>query len=592
MNAFEWVRFAALSDLGRKRKNNEDSYGTFPEIGVWLVADGMGGGDDGEIASAATVEAVEEFAATHPFPEGSAFAADELARTFENVFCKASAWIFNRAKERKLSGCGSTVVGVAIDATNPGHAVAFHAGDSRLYRVRGFSIKQITKDHSAAELIGAKDESKMNPMFRGMILRAVGVHPKVELELTPFDVKRGDRILICSDGLSRMVPDRKLKSILRDDADVEKTVRELIDAANEAGGIDNITAEVLMIGDLPEPLPKAELPKGATAEDSVTDTSRGSSTDRDTTDTAETNLMTAVTQCTNDETIKVVTLSDLGLKNEKSQKRHGRHWMAFAALVLSAVVAVIAAAVLVHGMKREKVETPHDGVQTATSAAETYPSAKPPARGAMRSAPPHEAVSMQGGGVSPASERQVFTPDQVATNDTAVATNEDVVVTTPVVPVVEEVEPPVSTNVLQAVTNAAPVVANPPPAITNLPPKKANGALVGACEKHEIDAFAAAIRKRLPADKRFEFAEQIKRLSSSARDCARMKTEKTAQKLSVDLKYVLISAHSVREALPTTGTGALALARAWDAVEKGDGDSAALQRACAEVLMRVRDELK
>ena len=108
----------------------------------------------------------------------------------------------------------------------------------------------------------------------------------------------------------------------------------------------------------------------------------------------------------------------------------------------------------------------------------------------------------------------------------------------------------------------------------------------------EIDAFAAAIRKRLPADKRFEFAEQIKRLSSSARDCARMKTEKTAQKLSVDLKYVLISAHTVREALPTTGTGALALARAWDAVEKGDGDSAALQRACAEVLMRVRDELK
>ena len=556
MNAFEWVKFAALSDLGRKRKNNEDSYGTFPEIGVWLVADGMGGGDDGEIASAATIKAVEEFAAAHPFPEGSAFAADELVRSFENVFCKASSWIFNRAKERKLSGCGSTVVGVAIDATNPGHAVAFHAGDSRLYRVRGFSIKQITKDHSAAELIGAKDESKMNPMFRGMILRAVGVHPKVELELTPFDVKRGDRILICSDGLSRMVPDRKLKSILRDDADVEKTVRELIDAANEAGGVDNITAEVLVIGDLPEPLPKADLPVEAMPGDTVTESSRGSSTDRDTTDTAETNRLTAVTQCTNDEAVKVVTLSDLGLENEKRRKRRGRRWMAFAALVLSAVVIVVAAAVLVYGMRREKVAMPHDEVQTVRLEPERCQS------------------------------------EPVVTNVVPVVTNAETEVTKPVAPEVEIVLPSVSTNALQAVTNAAPVVANPPPAITNLPPKKANGALVGACEKHEIDAFAAAIRKRLPADKRFEFAEQIKRLSSSARDCARMKTEKTAQKLSVDLKYVLISAHSVREALPTTGTGALALARAWDAVEKGDGDSATLQRACAEVLIRVRDELK
>lgn len=556
MKAFEWVRFAALSDLGRKRKNNEDSYGTFPEIGVWLVADGMGGGDDGEIASAATVKAVEEFAAAHPFPEGSAFAADELVRSFENVFCKASSWIFNRAKERKLSGCGSTVVGVAIDATNPGHAVAFHAGDSRLYRVRGFSIKQVTKDHSAAELIGAKDESKMNPMFRGMILRAVGVHPKVELELTPFDVKRGDRILICSDGLSRMVPDRKLKSILRDDADVEKTVRELIDAANEAGGVDNITAEVLMIGDLPEPMPKVELPTDVTPEDSATESSRGSSSDRDTTDTAETNLMTAVTQCTNDETIKVVTLSDLGLKNEKMQKRHGRRRMAFAALVLSAVVIVVAAAVLVYGMRREKVAMPHDEMQTVRLEPERCQS------------------------------------EPVVTNVVPVVTNEDAVVTTPATPEVEIVAPPVSTNFLPVATNAVSALANPLPVVANLPPTKANGALVAACERHEVDAFAAAIRKRLPADRRFEFAEQIKRLSSSARDCARMKTEKTAQRLAVDLKYVLLSSHAVRETLPTTGTGALALARAWDAVEKGDGDTATLQRACAEVLMRVRDELK
>lgn len=240
--------------------------------------------------------------------------------------------------------------------------------------------------------------------------------------------------------------------------------------------------------------------------------------------------------------------------------------MAFAVLVLSAVVIAAVSVALVYGMNRKKAEMPHDEVETAA-----------------RLCPPSEASS--GGGAPCQSE-------PVVTNDAPVVTNEDAAVTTSAIPDAEIIVPPVATNVPPAVTNAMPAVANSLPAVTNLPSKKANGALVAACEKHGIDAFAAAIRKRLPADKRLEFAEQVKRLSSSARDCARMKTEKAAQRMSVDLKYVLLSSHAVREALPTTGTGAVALARAWDVAEKGDGDPATLQRACAEVLMRVRDELK
>ena len=214
MTPFKYIKAAALSDVGRNRKNNEDSFGAFPSIGVWCVADGMGGGDDGEVASAAVVREIEGFASKFAFPSGGAYSADDLARGIADAVDAASAWIFDRTKELHLASCGSTVVGVVLDAVSPGKAVAFHAGDSRLYRIRGKKIKQITTDHSAAELIGAKDESKVNPMFRGMVLRAVGVRRNVDVELTDFDVKRGDRILICSDGLSRMVPDRELMKIL------------------------------------------------------------------------------------------------------------------------------------------------------------------------------------------------------------------------------------------------------------------------------------------------------------------------------------------------------------------------------------------
>ena len=261
MSAFRHLHGVGLSDIGRKRSNNEDSFGVFPDDGVFCVADGMGGGDDGEVASAAAVRAVETFVNSHRPPTGVSYSIGEFSDGICAAINDASAWICSRAKEKRLKGCGSTFVGVCFSASKPDEAIALHAGDSRLYRIRGRSIQQITTDHSAAELIGAKDDGELNPMFRGMILRAVGIQPSVEIERTPFNVRKGDRILVCSDGLSRMVPDKKVLSIVRESPSVERAAEALVAQANEAGGIDNVTVVLVDVGELPSPMPVVPMHK-------------------------------------------------------------------------------------------------------------------------------------------------------------------------------------------------------------------------------------------------------------------------------------------------------------------------------------------
>ncbi len=252
MKRFGHLVFAARSEIGLKRKNNEDAYGAFPSHGVWCVADGMGGGDDGEIASAAVVQAIDDFCKEYPMPTGGAYSAWEISRGVTAAVNAASSWVFRRAQSRRLKGCGSTFAGVVFDATRPSDALVMHAGDSRVYRIRGKEIRQITKDHSAAELVGVKKESDLNPMFRGMILRAVGIAESVEVDMTPMSVREGDVVLVCSDGLSRMIPDKKILSIVRDNRnDVNIAAEKLIEAVYSAGAVDNVTSVLIAVRELP-----------------------------------------------------------------------------------------------------------------------------------------------------------------------------------------------------------------------------------------------------------------------------------------------------------------------------------------------------
>ena len=259
MGHFDFLRHAAQSDVGRKRRNNEDDFGAFPQIGLWLVADGMGGGEDGEVASAQVVKEFSALATAHPFPDAAAYPSEALMPHVVATVGAASSWVYDYAKRRNLSSCGSTVVGCVLDRVNPGKAVAFHVGDSRLYLLSGAEIRRVTRDHSAAEAIGIKDEAKLNPIFRSMIMRAVGVRKEVEVELTPFEVKPGDRILVCSDGLTRMVSDQDILRIANGQRDPELAVTALVDAANEAGGIDNVTVLIVDVGELPPGMTAAAL---------------------------------------------------------------------------------------------------------------------------------------------------------------------------------------------------------------------------------------------------------------------------------------------------------------------------------------------
>lgn len=281
MEAFPHIRYAAKSDIGRKRTNNEDALGAFPSSGIFCVADGMGGGDDGEVASAATIKAVERFTKECPVSGKFTYPIEGIVSGVRNAVNSASAWIARRTRCNGLKGCGSTFVSICFDAARPNTAIALHAGDSRLYRIRGRSIEQMTVDHSAAELIGAKNDKEVNPMFRGMILRAVGIQSSVELERTEVQLKPRDRILICSDGLSRMVSDRKLLSIIRTAEDLDKIVDRLVAAANDAGGVDNITVVLIEVGEFPAPLPVSPL-AGAVGDDTVLETESLPTEDKDT----------------------------------------------------------------------------------------------------------------------------------------------------------------------------------------------------------------------------------------------------------------------------------------------------------------------
>ncbi|MBQ9726372.1 MAG: serine/threonine-protein phosphatase [Kiritimatiellae bacterium] len=238
------MQWGAASDVGRRRRNNEDAWGAFPEAGAWCVADGMGGAEGGETASRAVVSelgaALRRWGALVP-----PLSLPDRAELFARAADAASAWIFDWAARNGAPGAGTTLAAVLLDPARPGRPLALHAGDSRLYRLRGRRLSRITEDHSVAGLAGVRDESELPPGFRNLVTRAVGVRPRVELEKTPFRLAPSDRLLLCSDGLYRMVSDGGIAEVLHAAATPEEAAAALVARANDAGGEDNVTALVL-----------------------------------------------------------------------------------------------------------------------------------------------------------------------------------------------------------------------------------------------------------------------------------------------------------------------------------------------------------
>lgn len=227
MTAGDATEHAALSDVGREREGNEDRFLERPPL--FAVADGMGGAQAGEIASAIAVETLAGTSGAH-----------DLTRAIE----EANARIYAKAAEdRELSGMGTTVTATWAEG---GTLTVAHVGDSRAYRLRDGMLEQLTEDHS---LVGGlvrmgsitPAEAEEHPQ-RSVILRAVGVEPEVEVDLREHEVADGDVYLLCSDGLSGMVRDEVIEATLGLDAPLDDVAEMLIQLANASGGRDNITA--------------------------------------------------------------------------------------------------------------------------------------------------------------------------------------------------------------------------------------------------------------------------------------------------------------------------------------------------------------
>ena len=219
-----YFRSAAATDVGRVRTNNEDGFVDRPEAGLWAVADGMGGHSHGEVASRMVCDALADFPLDGTFEEAIDAARQRVQEVNDHL---ARGPIGDDPANRS----GSTVVMLLL--RGPRSAVLW-AGDSRAYRWRAGTLEQLTRDHSLAEMIGT------NASESSVITRAVGVDPELTLDVHRDAVRPDDRFLLCSDGLTRVLPESEIRGWLQQ-PDIQVAVDGLIKATLNAGAPDNVT---------------------------------------------------------------------------------------------------------------------------------------------------------------------------------------------------------------------------------------------------------------------------------------------------------------------------------------------------------------
>jgi serine/threonine protein phosphatase PrpC len=249
------VSSAAATHPGLRRAVNEDSFCSRPDLGLFAVADGMGGHTAGEVASQLAVEAMEHFVAESqtldparwPVPPDPALSLD--ANRLRTAILVANQRIgAAMAADDALRGMATTAAAVLLSKETP---VVAHVGDSRVYLWRGGHLRQLTEDHSwVGEQVRSgvlSDADARRHPWRNVVTRAVAGGSDLDVEVAALELAAGDRILLCSDGLSAVVPHERLEAIFADGLPLQDTCDVLVAAANEAGGPDNITALVLTI---------------------------------------------------------------------------------------------------------------------------------------------------------------------------------------------------------------------------------------------------------------------------------------------------------------------------------------------------------
>lgn len=239
----EW-RSSANSHVGRVREQNEDSFGTDTPPGFFVVADGMGGHAAGEIASALAVRCTAEGMAL--LPEGAE--QSEAGATLETAISDANKVILIEGQAHpEKSGMGTTTTALLLSPA--GWWVMGHVGDSRGYLVRDGTVRVITEDHTyVQELVKqgriSAEEARTHPRS-SLLTRALGTTAKVPVDIYQGVLESGDRFVLTSDGLTTMLPEKRVHELLLSPWTPEKLVERLIAETNDAGGHDNTTAVVV-----------------------------------------------------------------------------------------------------------------------------------------------------------------------------------------------------------------------------------------------------------------------------------------------------------------------------------------------------------
>ena len=249
------IDFAELTDTGRVREHNEDAIGSIPDIGLMVLADGMGGYNAGEVASGIAVQIVTDLAAEAADREELNEIDPHSGLMRQSIILRDAVYRSNKIiyqtaqSQTHCEGMGTTIVACMFYDDKVSIA---HVGDSRAYRLRGGQLEQMTLDHSLLqELVDRgfySHEEAQRSTNRNYVTRALGVEPSVEVEVHEYDVLPDDIYLLCSDGLPDMVEDDDIHlTISTFNASLEVVGQQLIDLANDHGGRDNVSVMLAQV---------------------------------------------------------------------------------------------------------------------------------------------------------------------------------------------------------------------------------------------------------------------------------------------------------------------------------------------------------
>lgn len=238
------ISIHGISDVGMSREHNEDSISWDNDLGLVMLADGMGGHNAGEVASEMAVTSIRDALLDVLTPEMIATKVIKCPDAVRESVVYANEEIYEQAQNRvECAGMGTTVV---LTLFHENHITFANVGDSRIYRIRNGELQQITQDHSLVqEMVDngyLSEEEAMISTSRNLITRALGISPDVEVDVATEELDEDDIFLLCSDGLTDMVSDPEiLETILKCSPNMDDCLKQLVSLANEAGGNDNIS---------------------------------------------------------------------------------------------------------------------------------------------------------------------------------------------------------------------------------------------------------------------------------------------------------------------------------------------------------------